>query len=285
VDAATHPTPSEAATKPFDCKAGWVDAERRMNVISKETDPLKRNTMISAAYAKAYVETPHLEWFGAAAFASKQVGCGMAHASKVSDALLPKITDAVGITDDSGLLAKSTIRKLGDGNKAVFEEMYPAHEFYGKNGIDALKRCASERNPPLPNNVLKGFVQADEGRAKHDPALVHKGAETMLWQEQIVTLQKAAYDDALFQRALEVNQKWSEGWLPTFGFAQPNKVVFDEACSADGAPFFEMAGGNLGDPNWRWAFAQGTTQRFSDLVARQPGVVASALHKIAAGLP
>ncbi|PYS29442.1 MAG: hypothetical protein DMG11_09010 [Acidobacteria bacterium] len=81
---------------------------------------------------------------------------------------------------------------------------------------------------------------------------MHTGAETMLYQEQLVTLQKSAYDDAMFQKALQINQKWSEGWLPTFGMAQPNKIVFDAACSAKGAPFLEMHGGNLGDKAWRW---------------------------------
>ena len=207
--------------------------------------------MISAAYARAYKQTPHLQWFGAASFASKQVGCGMEHARDLSNATLPKITDTLHITQDSDELAKVTLKKLGEGNKAVFEELMPAHELYVKNGIDGIKQCANERRPPLPEAVVKGFEQAEQGKLTGDKALMHTGAETMLYQEQLVTLQKSAYDDAMFQKALQINQKWSEGWLPTFGMAQPNKIVFDAACSAKGAPFLEMHGGNLGDKAWR----------------------------------
>jgi hypothetical protein len=276
--------PAPPLPKSVDCKAGWAEAERPMKEIAKEADPFTRNNMISAAYAKVYQQAPHLEWFGAAAFASKQVGCGMAHARDVANSWLPKVTDAIGITKDSELLAKATVQKLGDGNKMVFEEMYPAQQFYKKHGIDGLKRCASERNPPLPDKIVQGFTLANEGRAENNPSKIHKGAETILWQEQIVTLQKAAYDDALLERALKENQKWSESWLPTFGLAQPNMVVFDAECVAADAPFFEKTGGNLADPAWRWDFARGTTQAFSDLAAGQPGVVASALRTIAAGL-
>ena len=111
--------------------------------------------MISAAYARAYKQTPHLQWFGAASFASKQVGCGMEHARDLSNATLPKITDTLHITQDSDELAKVTLKKLGEANKAVFEELMPAHELYVKNGIDGIKQCANERKPPLPEAVVK----------------------------------------------------------------------------------------------------------------------------------
>lgn len=266
--------------KPIDCKAAWTEAEKPTKEITKEKDPIKRNKMISAAYAKDYQETPHLQWFGAAAFASKQVGCGMEHAKGVSE------EPGRGFMD-KGKLADKSLEKLGDGNKAVFEEMQPAHDFYKKHGIEALKHCASDRNPPLPDNVVKGFEQADQGKAVGDKALEQKGALTMLKQEQLVTLQKSAYDDPVFQKALKTNQEWNEGWrgalsgLDPWDHAQPNKVVFDSACSAPGAPFFEKAGGNLGDPQWRMDFATKTTQKFSDLTANQPNIINSAIDKIA----
>lgn len=269
------------ATKEIDCMAAWAEAEKATKEIAKEEDPIKRNKMISATYAKDYQESPHLQWFGAAAFASKQVGCGMTSAQDASSGTLPKITDKIGITKDSDKLAGATLQKLGDGNKAVFEEMQPAHDFYKKNGIEALKHCASERDPPLPDSVVKGFEQADQGKALGDKALERKGALTMLKQEQLVTLQKSAYDDPLFQQALKTNQEWNESWLPTFGYAQPTKVVFDAACSASGAPFIEQAGGNLGDPKWRMDFATRTTEKFSSLANNQPDVISRALDKIA----
>jgi hypothetical protein len=136
---------------------------------------------------------------------------------------------------------------------------------------------------------LEGFEQADRGNATGDSALVQQGAESMLYQEQHVTLQTAAYDNPLFRQALQTNQEWFEGKGPLswaarkLGYAQPTRVVFGTGCAPDGAPFFEMSGGNLGDPNWRWDFAKGTTEKFSELATRKPSPVDAALDKIAAG--
>ncbi|MGJ0579006.1 DUF2515 family protein [Xenorhabdus bovienii] len=45
------------------------------------TDPKERNKRINAAYAKIWLEDNRFQWAGLAAFASKQVGCGLLHAA------------------------------------------------------------------------------------------------------------------------------------------------------------------------------------------------------------
>ena len=267
-------SPLSTAPTDLDCEAAWSEAEKPMKDIMKETDPIERNKKISAAYAQVYKDQPQLKWFGAAAFASKQVGCGMEHAKTVSEEPAPWFMG-------KGEKAKKSLEKLGDGNKAVFEEMHPAQEFYKKHGVKGLKQCASSRKPePLPPKVVEGFEMADKAKITNDSALADKAAETMLFQEQHVTLQKSAYDDQVFKDVLKENQEWNEGWIPTFGYAKPTKVVFDAACEASGAPSFEMTGGNLGDPKWRWDYAKGTTQKFSDLASTDPNRISSALDGI-----
>ncbi|CAD6512761.1 hypothetical protein LMG27952_00627 [Paraburkholderia hiiakae] len=44
-------------------------------------DPKIRNRAINAAYAKLWLSDPRFQWAGLAAFASKQVGCGLLHAA------------------------------------------------------------------------------------------------------------------------------------------------------------------------------------------------------------
>ncbi|MDC9583034.1 hypothetical protein PSI15_15945 [Xenorhabdus sp. PR6a] len=44
-------------------------------------DPKERNKRINAAYAKLWLHDNRFQWAGLAAFASKQVGCGLLHAS------------------------------------------------------------------------------------------------------------------------------------------------------------------------------------------------------------
>ncbi|MCC8364965.1 hypothetical protein J8V57_01495 [Xenorhabdus sp. PB61.4] len=48
-------------------------------------DPKERNKRINAAYAKIWLEDNRFQWAGLAAFASKQVGCGLLHASKMNE--------------------------------------------------------------------------------------------------------------------------------------------------------------------------------------------------------
>jgi hypothetical protein len=47
-------------------------------------DPVARNRAINAAYARLWLADPRFQWAGLAAFASKQVGCGMLHATRVT---------------------------------------------------------------------------------------------------------------------------------------------------------------------------------------------------------
>lgn len=48
-------------------------------------DPVARNRAINAAYARLWLADERFQWAGLAAFASKQVGCGLLHASSAVD--------------------------------------------------------------------------------------------------------------------------------------------------------------------------------------------------------
>lgn len=48
-------------------------------------NPIERNRAINSAYARLWLEDPRFQWAGLAAFASKQVGCGLLHASESID--------------------------------------------------------------------------------------------------------------------------------------------------------------------------------------------------------
>jgi hypothetical protein len=51
------------------------------------TDPQARNRKINAAYAQLWLADNRFQWAGLAAFASKQVGCGLIHATKLQTAI------------------------------------------------------------------------------------------------------------------------------------------------------------------------------------------------------
>ena len=50
-------------------------------------DPLARNRRINAAYAHLWLADNRFQWAGLAAFASKQVGCGLLHATKLQEGI------------------------------------------------------------------------------------------------------------------------------------------------------------------------------------------------------
>jgi hypothetical protein len=50
-------------------------------------DPQVRNRKINAAYAQLWLADNRFQWAGLAAFASKQVGCGLIHAAKLQTAI------------------------------------------------------------------------------------------------------------------------------------------------------------------------------------------------------
>ncbi len=69
------------------CENLWRSYQQRVeNIVAPGgqliTDPKTRNKAINAAYAQLWRHDPRFQWAGLAAFASKQVGCGLLHAAE-----------------------------------------------------------------------------------------------------------------------------------------------------------------------------------------------------------
>ncbi|WP_082457570.1 MULTISPECIES: PAAR domain-containing protein [unclassified Pseudomonas] len=68
------------------CQNLWRSYQQRAEAIVAPggvliSDPKARNRAINAAYARLWLEDQRFQWAGLAAFASKQVGCGLLHAA------------------------------------------------------------------------------------------------------------------------------------------------------------------------------------------------------------
>jgi hypothetical protein len=68
------------------CQNLWRSYQQRAEAIVAPggiliADPKARNRAINAAYAQLWLEDQRFQWAGLAAFASKQVGCGLLHAT------------------------------------------------------------------------------------------------------------------------------------------------------------------------------------------------------------
>lgn len=64
------------------------------------TDPKARNKAINAAYAQLWRLDPRFQWAGLAAFASKQVGCGLLHAAETVEKMQAE-EEAIQLLRDS----------------------------------------------------------------------------------------------------------------------------------------------------------------------------------------
>ncbi|HEY0287513.1 MAG TPA: hypothetical protein VGC62_10955 [Pseudomonas sp.] len=62
-------------------------------------DPVARNSAINAAYARLWLHDSRFQWAGLAAFASKQVGCGLMHASGLIDNIRKEKTAQQNLRD------------------------------------------------------------------------------------------------------------------------------------------------------------------------------------------
>ena len=98
-------------------------------------DPKARNSAINAAYANLWLMDPRFQWAGLAAFASKQVGCGLLHAA---DSI-----EKIQVEHEAGQ------RML---NSAKRRWKFPGLTFFGKTDEQAQRDYEqARRNNPAPS--------------------------------------------------------------------------------------------------------------------------------------
>jgi type VI secretion system secreted protein VgrG len=261
------------------CTEEWNAALAAMNDILEMDDPFARNKVISAQYAQMFLNNPELKWPGVAAFASKQVGCGMNQARDMR----PTLTAAAGAggtltgIPGAGLVGGAAAYKassdmigfLAKGNGAVFQEIYPILELYEmhkKNGTladlaDCMTQLGPSNVPPLVAEGIKDILDGD----------TTEGALKMLQQEQQSTLQHAVYDSFEFDRLLDVNKRT--------GLA-PINVSYSADCTAGPELTKTFSGGDLYNYDQRWPYAKGVATGFVDLSQQSPGYVDQQLQTI-----
>lgn len=199
-------------------------------------DPKERNRQINMAYAKLWLEDHRFQWAGLAAFASKQVGCGLLHANELINEsemdmelrntlpnwLLNKEMTASEIGFDAAVMGSSTYmyKMLALGNTTLFLDIYPLHLFYKKRGLEEMKRCMKARpgiygNPKYPvmwlvdnkvapfgfnyQEIIDGFSAVDSGE-------IEQGVLSLAIHEQVNILQKVIYNDLTMRALLRANQ-------------------------------------------------------------------------------
>ncbi|WP_247263342.1 MULTISPECIES: hypothetical protein [Pseudomonas] len=281
----TNTRPGSVSQQTFDCAILWAwgqqEAIRRLTV--ERRDPYSqhvrselvasfsaRAARIAATYARFYLELedggkPELKgrfyWMGLAAFASKQVKCG-----------LDFIPDALAVSVGDYLPNPMAIGKdgLGKGNFWLFQDIFVWHWFYSQFP-EQFEECALERNalncPELALAGLKSLPWAEEALVtlnhfrvnpyileafntikkceqatmREKPNLQFESLLAIANHEQLEVLQPLIYEDHTFQKVLDL-QTLTEG-LPCFPL---RAAAFSTACDVEEEDFrVQMTEGDL----------------------------------------
>ena len=292
------------------CADAWQAAEDETKKVVDMQDPFARNKVISARYANMYLDNKELSWPGVAAFASKQVGCGMAQAR---DSTVQSVAIGAGIGGGGGAVGGAAIGAAagawvfgvgaipgaiggaiiggllggaagGTAGYAGSKEMI-AYLAKGNGAVFSeiypiLALYAFYKRNCTPEALRACMDQLGDGNI---PPLVKQGmndvldgqptegALKMLQQEQQNTLQHAVYDDGLFDRLLDANK--------ILGISSI-QVAYSADCTASAALTQTFTGGNLYSYGDRWPYAQGVATGFVDLAGGNPSYVDGQLDSI-----
>jgi hypothetical protein len=259
------------------------------------TDDRERNRRINRAYARLWLADHRFQWAGLAAFASKQVGCGLLHSADIVDAhrrervLVERSLghgSAPGVQYGAALKALATemagssmARRLGLGNTHVFLDVYPLHRYYMERGWDEFHACLPARQraryavhwevdrgtlafaAPFPE-VAAGFGQIELGR-------IDDSVKTLAQHEQVNILQRIMYDDLFMQMLLDWNQL---AWAVEFpsGDYEAIRLNLSAQCPAPAGAtttFSKDRYAKLWDPAERMPFVFEAADRLSVLLA------------------
>lgn len=222
---------------------------------SFEGNDRERNRRINAAYARLWLADNRFQWAGLAAFASKQVGCGLLHSAETIArnrrarerlqlsiaAALPGAEAATGVEAGTEAGAAYMYRKLGFGNAHLFLDIYPLHRFFMERGWEEFDAYLDKRqNNKYPvywavnRNTLQfgtPFEEIRQGFRHIDLGNLAASVEQIAQHEQVNILQKIMYNDRVLQRLLAMNQyAWATGF-PTGDF-QEIKLTLSAECRA-----------------------------------------------------
>jgi hypothetical protein len=285
----------------------WLEVQKDAQAIVAPggrliANPKARNVCINAAYAKLWLADQRFQWAGLAAFASKQVGCGLLHASTLSERARQNERVASGDAGASvaygviGASSRQMFELLALGNTTLFLDIYPLHLFYMRYGFEVFRECLNDRQKlagevlwPVDQNILpfgypfreiqRGFEQIDQGS-------IANSVYSLARHEQINVLQKVMYNRIDMQALLRANQAEWVIDMPS-GIAAEIQLTLSAQCGplADKTETFPRTlSTNLADSEQRMAFVTHAADRFDALLrGPQRAQLAQSIQIISAG--
>ncbi|MBD2812657.1 hypothetical protein ID853_17705 [Xenorhabdus sp. Vera] len=109
-------------------------------------DPKERNKRINAAYASLWLNDNRFQWAGLAAFASKQVGCGLLHAADM--------VEKIQAHQDANRRVRQSAKELENTMDSPFYFLHPQLKVRGEKAIEDFPLAIEEARDASNNNKL-----------------------------------------------------------------------------------------------------------------------------------
>ncbi|UHS59994.1 DUF2515 family protein [Agrobacterium vaccinii] len=127
-----------------DCKKKIEEIEKEKKRIGDIEDVRERNKAITSAYKSAFDQDPSNHWLKLGSIVSSQVGCAM----------------------DNAKYWPSMHNALGKGNKAIFEDIYPATAYRARHGYEDLKKCYAATGKELKPRLREALDALERGDSR-----------------------------------------------------------------------------------------------------------------------
>lgn len=127
-----------------DCKKKIEEIEKEKKRIGDIEDVRERNKAITAAYKSAFNQDPSNHWLKLGSMVSAQVGCAM----------------------DNSWMFPPMRTALGEGNKAIFEDVYPVTAYRARHGYEDLKKCYAATGKKLDPTLRKAMDELENNNSR-----------------------------------------------------------------------------------------------------------------------
>lgn len=317
------------------CEALWaIGQQRAVKLLSDEKEcPIKgkrtelisdfstRAGRIAAAYARFYLELepgcdPKLKgrfyWMGLAAFASKQVKCGLDFIKTASHIFVDyRNPQGKAIVEAAKTPLKIGKNSLGKGNFWLFQDIYVWHWFYA-NHKEQFKPCAGERDaskyPQVARTLLNSLPWANEAlpvvnnlkvtdyvnigftkiNAFEETSNIAQRQGLQLASlmhiadhEQRKILQPLIYNDLSFQLLLD-----TQALMEVLPGTPKRLAAFSESCDTSSNDLkAEMSEGGLYNESERMRFITTIAQKYHSLMMERTGYMEEKIKAISTWAP
>jgi hypothetical protein len=282
------------------CASVWLrcqqEAERWISDCDGDilqTRPQLMNARINSAYAYLWLTDRRFQWAGLAAFASKQVGCGLLHSTEMI--AKGEAAGAALLDKGAGFFAGRMRQRLALCSRNLFLDIYPLHRFYTLRGIDGIRTCLDERQLirdkvkwevkdqlqfGMPfREIRAGFEAIKQGN-------IMESVRQLVWHEQVNVLQPILYNDVETRALLDANQAAWVTELPSSGYYQEVQLTLSAQCKPKETftiPFRKSLGVKLYDQDHRMNFVNRAVEAFDKLVRKKPAEVERSMREIYLG--